>query len=134
VLHYFVIKGTYFIKIIVSHHSETDSSTSGLGILIFIAILLHHAPAAIGFGTFLHHEGLRDWGLSKHLLVIFINLLIKFKLGIYFELPINCNHQLLRILDLGKSNRLNLVNVLGRNLATYLCWFFPLCGYYSYLT
>jgi len=37
---------------------QKSQNASGLGMLIFIAILLHKAPAAIGFGTFLHHEGL----------------------------------------------------------------------------
>ena len=48
--------------------SSKSESASGLGVLIFMAILLHKAPAAIGFGTFLHHEGLRDWGVAKYLL------------------------------------------------------------------
>jgi len=88
----------------VSYKSETGSSASGLGLLIFLAILLHKAPAAIGFGTFLHHEGLRDWGLSKHLLVILIKFLINFKLGIYLDLSIDCYHKLLWINELGKTN------------------------------
>ena len=37
----------------------SGKSGTGLGLLIFIAILMHKAPAAIGFGTFLHHEGLK---------------------------------------------------------------------------
>lgn len=50
--------------------SERSESAEGLGILIFIAILMHKAPASIGFGTFLHHEGLSGFGLAKPLLVI----------------------------------------------------------------
>lgn len=30
-----------------------DAANAGLGVLIFFAILLHKAPASIGFGTFL---------------------------------------------------------------------------------
>lgn len=39
----------------LSKFSETNSQ---LGLVVFIAILMHKAPAAIGFGTFLKHEGL----------------------------------------------------------------------------
>jgi len=48
--------------------STKSASSSGLGILIFFAILLHDGPASIGFGSFLHHEGLRGWNIAKHLL------------------------------------------------------------------
>ena len=48
--------------------NKTDTA-HGLGLLIFLAVFLHKAPAAIGFGTFLYHEGRRGWGLAKHLLV-----------------------------------------------------------------
>ena len=41
---------------IVSFKAEQSSQ---LGLIIFLAILMHKAPAAVGFGTFLHHEGLR---------------------------------------------------------------------------
>ncbi|CDW71694.1 zinc transporter zip9-like [Stylonychia lemnae] len=47
--------------------STKSAQSSGLGVLIFLAILLHKAPAAIGFGTFLYHEGLRGLQLSKYL-------------------------------------------------------------------
>jgi len=40
----------------------------GLGIVIFIAILMHKSPTAIGFGTFLAHKGREGWGLIKHVL------------------------------------------------------------------
>lgn len=56
-----------FIIIIVSY--ETESSSSGLGMLIFFAVLLHKAPASIGFGTFLYHEGLRGFGVAKYVFV-----------------------------------------------------------------
>jgi zinc transporter ZupT len=36
--------------------SEKSNSAGNLGIIIFIAILLHKAPAAIGFGTYLNHN------------------------------------------------------------------------------
>ena len=51
----------------------TAEEVEGLGLLIFIAILLHKAPAAIGFGTFLHHEGLTNIDLMKHLFVYFLS-------------------------------------------------------------
>lgn len=67
--------------------SSKSESASGLGVLIFLAILLHKAPAAIGFGTFLHHEGLRDWGLAKHLLAFTLTCPLTAILG-YFGLSI----------------------------------------------
>ena len=48
---------------------QTSDQVEGIGLLIFIAIMLHKAPAAIGFGTFLHHEGLDKFGIMKHLFV-----------------------------------------------------------------
>jgi len=48
--------------------STKSAASSGLGILIFFAILLHDGPASIGFGSFLHHEGLRGWNSAKHIL------------------------------------------------------------------
>lgn len=32
---------------------ESFGETTGLGMIIFIAIMLHKAPASVGFGTFL---------------------------------------------------------------------------------
>mmetsp|Transcript_36720 Transcript_36720/g.35480 ORF Transcript_36720/g.35480 Transcript_36720/m.35480 type:complete len:113 (-) Transcript_36720:279-617(-) len=52
----------------LSFTSDSDSSTSSLGYIIFLAIILHKAPASVGFGTFLYHEGLRNWGVSFYLL------------------------------------------------------------------
>lgn len=49
--------------------SRKSAAAESLGLLIFMAILMHKAPAAIGFGTFLSHEGLKGWKLTKHLLV-----------------------------------------------------------------
>lgn len=40
----------------MSGKSEAGGSNAGLGVLIFLALLLHKAPAALGFGTFLRHE------------------------------------------------------------------------------
>jgi hypothetical protein len=52
-LHYFVFILFYFIiSYVVSGQSEASAH---LGVLIFIAILLHKAPASIGFGTYLTH-------------------------------------------------------------------------------
>lgn len=36
--------------------------------LIFMAIMMHKAPASIGFGTFLQHHGLKSYEFAKHLL------------------------------------------------------------------
>ena len=36
--------------------------------LIFIAIMLHKAPASLGFGTFLQHQGKKGFEHAKHLL------------------------------------------------------------------
>jgi hypothetical protein len=41
------------ILIIVLVSGMADAQNAGLGVLIFLAIFLHKAPAAIGFGTFL---------------------------------------------------------------------------------
>lgn len=35
--------------------SEKSDRVEGLGVLIFLAIILHKIPASIGFGTFLYH-------------------------------------------------------------------------------
>jgi zinc transporter 9 len=53
--------------------SDKTNSAQGLGLLIFLAILLHKAPASIGFGTFLYHEGLRNCAVVKHLLAFTIS-------------------------------------------------------------
>jgi zinc transporter 9 len=37
--------------------SKISESSNQLGFIIFMAVLMHKAPAAIGFGTFLKHEG-----------------------------------------------------------------------------
>lgn len=55
------------LKYLVLVSGREGSENTGLGLLIFIAILLHKAPAAIGFGTFLHHEGVRKETLQLHL-------------------------------------------------------------------
>jgi hypothetical protein len=52
----FSVSNLYFAALIVS--GKNDGQNEGLGLLIFLAILLHKAPAAIGFGTFLQHEGI----------------------------------------------------------------------------
>jgi len=54
-------------------------------LIIFIAILLHKAPAAIGFGTYLSHEGLSGWNLSKYLLAFTLTCPIASCVG-YFAL------------------------------------------------
>lgn len=72
--------------------SDESDKASGLGILIFLAILLHKAPAAVGFGTFLYHEGLRGFGVAKYLFVKFIFLIF---IGIYNIMSFNCNIRLL---------------------------------------
>mmetsp|Transcript_11106 Transcript_11106/g.14965 ORF Transcript_11106/g.14965 Transcript_11106/m.14965 type:complete len:147 (+) Transcript_11106:687-1127(+) len=36
--------------------------------IIFVAIMLHKAPASVGFGTFLQHQGLKGFDHAKHLL------------------------------------------------------------------
>ena len=40
----------------------------GLGMIIFLAIMLHKAPATLGFGSFVHHQGCRGWQLARHIL------------------------------------------------------------------
>lgn len=73
---------------------ESSSDVKGLGILIFVAILLHKGPAAIGFGTFLHHEGVENATIVKHLLVIitpfYMNIGIYFNLSIIFLIGLLC--------------------------------------------
>lgn len=36
--------------------------------LIFVAIMMHKAPASVGFGTFLLHQGEKGYNHAKHLL------------------------------------------------------------------
>jgi solute carrier family 39 (zinc transporter), member 9 len=48
--------------------SERLKKESTLGFIVFLAILLHKAPGAIGFGTFLQHAGLASSSIAKHLL------------------------------------------------------------------
>ena len=76
-------------------------SASGLGVLIFVAILLHKAPAAIGFGTFLQHEGLEKWSLSKHLLVCSYEFLLI--IGVHTILPSNSSVKFRWTLTLGSG-------------------------------
>ena len=52
--------------------SERLKKESTLGFIVFLAILLHKAPGAIGFGTFLQHAGLSGNALAKHLLAFTI--------------------------------------------------------------
>lgn len=42
---------------------------SSLGLVIFVAIMLHKLPSSIGFGTFLLHSGKKGYGVLKHLCV-----------------------------------------------------------------
>jgi hypothetical protein len=56
--------------------------------LIFFAVLLHKAPAAIGFGTFLYHEGLRGFDVAKYVFVTIIKP-INLILGLYCDMPLN---------------------------------------------
>ena len=44
-------------------------SNSGLGMIIFIAIMLHKAPASLGFGTYLQHQGCNAKEHLQHLFV-----------------------------------------------------------------
>ena len=37
--------------------ANSDSSTSDMGLVVQLAILIHKAPEAMGFGTFLLHKG-----------------------------------------------------------------------------
>lgn len=45
-------------SIFLSSKSAEGAQNAGLGLIIFMAILLHKAPAALGFGSFLRHEGI----------------------------------------------------------------------------
>jgi hypothetical protein len=119
---------------VVSYKSDTGSTASGLGLLIFLAILLHKAPAAIGFGTFLHHEGLRDWGLAKHLLVLFVFINHCKILGFYSDLPTDCHYKLFWIIELGTGHRSESTYVLGWYPTSSISRFFLIRGYYSHST
>jgi len=48
--------------------SAINSSSEKLGTVIFFAILMHKTPAALGFGTFLFHEGKQGWNLLKFII------------------------------------------------------------------
>ena len=49
--------------------SNNSIKASQLGIVIFWAVLMHKAPAAIGFGTFLRHEGVARNKAALYMLV-----------------------------------------------------------------
>ena len=56
-----------------------------MGMLIFFAIMLHKAPASLGFGTFLQHKGCQGFDYAKHLFAFvfsspFMNMLVYFGL------------------------------------------------------
>lgn len=51
-----------------SLYLDSFGETDSLGLLIFFAIMLHKAPASIGFGTFLRHSGRTGYDYAKHLL------------------------------------------------------------------
>ena len=36
--------------------------------IVFVAIMMHKAPASVGFGSFLQHQGLKGFDHAKHLL------------------------------------------------------------------
>lgn len=52
-----------------SLYLESFGESQGLGMIIFIAIMLHKAPASLGFGTFLQHQGCTTKEHLKHLMV-----------------------------------------------------------------
>lgn len=55
-------------SVFLSSKSAEGAQNSGLGLIIFFAILLHKAPAAFGFGSFLRHEAVPNKVLINHLL------------------------------------------------------------------
>jgi hypothetical protein len=59
----------YINECLVSSKSGEGAKNAGLGLIIFMAILLHKAPAALGFGSFLRHEAIPNNLLIKHLSV-----------------------------------------------------------------
>ena len=64
---------------------DSFGETTGLGMIIFIAIMLHKAPASVGFGTFLQHQGCKPADHAKHLLAFtasspLMNMLLFFAL------------------------------------------------------
>ena len=44
-------------------------NTSLSQVIVFLAIMLHKAPAAFGLSTFLLHEGLDKGRVKKHLMI-----------------------------------------------------------------
>lgn len=60
-----------FLVFLVMIVSNQTNEAKGLGILVFFAVLIHKAPAALGFGTFLYHEGQRGWGVAKYVVNYF---------------------------------------------------------------
>ena len=48
--------------------SGRSEENQRLGFIIFIATIMHKMPAAIGFGTFLAHEGFNKREAIKHIL------------------------------------------------------------------
>ena len=68
------VKIFIYNKFKVSSKSAEGAQNAGLGLIIFLALLLHKAPAALGFGSFLRHEGIHNNLLIKHLAVRLIKI------------------------------------------------------------
>ena len=113
--------------------SKSEGENSGLGLLIFIAILLHKAPAAIGFGTFLQHEGLNQNQLIKHLGVR--NLYFIFTIVFHTCCPYFLYHNLFPAFILGNEpghTWREVINVWCWYPSAIFSWLFSLCSNNSY--
>lgn len=108
-----------------------DNQNAGLGLLIFFALLLHKAPAALGFGSFLRHEKVNQASLIKHLGV---SLRLTHFL-VFYSCRSDCYcHFLFRTAILGKRrNQWEKPNVLGGHPSSHLSWLLPLCCHHPYL-
>lgn len=110
----------------MSSKSDEGAQNADLGLIIFLAILLHKAPAALGFGSFLRHERIPDKLLIKHLVVNtskFIYIIV-----FHCSSPNRNSWRLLWPTVLGKWSRLVSVDVLGRYLASDLSRLLLVCS------
>lgn len=118
------------ITSIVSSRSG-ENQNAGLGLLIFFALLLHKAPAALGFGTFLRHENVNQASLIKHLGVS----LRLTHIIVLHSCRANCySHFVFRTAILGElRNQWEEPNVLGGHPPSHFSWLLPLRCNHPYI-
>ena len=84
----------YFIEHFIFKYSAlyvSQGKESSLPFIIFMALLLHKCPAAIGLTTFLLHENLRVGKIIPHLLAFTstspISAVVSYYIEVYIHIP-----------------------------------------------